>query len=100
MSRTDPRRANGHRRNQLRARLLATTTVCEVCGEALNRAIPPGHPLAPEVDERVPIAAGGNPLDRGGTRLIHAQCNKAEWQRWRRRVRRVAMPVVVTARSW
>jgi hypothetical protein len=89
---------NGHRRRQLRARLLRTTTVCEVCGHELDESLPAGHPMAAEVDERIPIAFGGDPLDPANVRLVHAQCNRAEWQQWR--VQQTAPVTFVTSSRW
>ena len=69
----NPRRANGHRRNQLRAQVLREETHCWLCGEEVDRTLPPFLPGSPEVDEVVPVSLGGDPLARANCRLAHRQ---------------------------
>ena len=80
---TNPRYANGHRRRQLRARVLATEQTCawEHCewpDQQIDKTLPPNHPLAGEVDEIIPVSRGGDPLARDNCRLLHRQriCNQ------------------------
>jgi 5-methylcytosine-specific restriction endonuclease McrA len=95
---SDPRYRNGHRRRQLRQRLLRSTSTCAVCGGELDKTIPPHHPDSVEVHERIPVAADGDPLSRANTVAVHSRCNKAEWQRW---VKVQQAPVTfVTSRRW
>lgn len=72
---SNPRRANGHRRNQVRRRVLAEEDICWLCNEPVDKTIPTPHPLSPEVDEIVPVSLGGDPLDRRNCRLSHRICN-------------------------
>ena len=77
----NPRYANGHRRRELRKRVLASEDVCawEFCpwpGEQIDKALPAGDPKAPEVDEIIPVSKGGDPLTRANTRLLHRWCNQ------------------------
>lgn len=71
----NPRQANGHRRRQLRARVLAEETDCWICGEPVDKQLRTPHPGSPEVDEVVPVSLGGDPLDRDNCRLSHRLCN-------------------------
>lgn len=97
------RYANGHRRRQLRARVLAEEDTCGICGQPVDRALrlgPDGkpHPLSPEVDEIIPFSLGGSPLERSNVRIAHRACN----QRRGNGTKRVP-PVptqVVTSRVW
>lgn len=88
--------ANGHRRRQVRARVLAEETDCHLCGKSVDQALTiawghhgpkcqgegcPGcvpHPMRAEVDEIIPRSKGGNPLDRDNCRLSHRRCNRAK----------------------
>ena len=92
---SNPRNANGHRRRQVRARVLAEETHCAICGEWVDKSLglmagvhsdrctEPGcpgcvpHPMRPEVDERIPVSQGGSPIDRANCRLAHRRCNLA-----------------------
>ena len=76
MAASNPRRANGHRRNQLRARVLREETHCAICGEEVDVSLPHGLPGSPEVDELLPVSKGGDPLDRANCRLTHRTCNR------------------------
>jgi hypothetical protein len=52
---------------------------CHLCGQGVNTRLPHGLPGSPEVDELVPVALGGDPLDRGNCRLAHRYCNRLRW---------------------
>lgn len=93
---TGPANANGHRRRQIRARVLAEETHCALCGRLVDKSLTnmPGqhgprcadrecagcvpHPQRAEVDEDLPRARGGSALDRDNTRLMHRACNGAK----------------------
>lgn len=75
----NPRRANGHRRNELRRRVLARDEQCWICGLDIHKGLPYGHPEAPEVDELIPVAHNGSPYDPNNCAATHSCCN-----RWRK----------------
>ena len=71
----NPRRANGHRRDALRARVLGRGEPCWICGLPID---PSEHNLSPVqgvVDELVPVSKGGSPLDPGNCAPTHRCCN-------------------------
>jgi hypothetical protein len=71
----NPRYANGHRRRQLRARVLARDSRCWLCGKTVDKSLGRLHPLAPEVHEILPVSRGGDPLSLENTTLCHRACN-------------------------
>ena len=91
--------ANGHRRRQLRARVLAEETHCALCGGWVDKTLrmQPGahgprcpggdctgcipHDMRPEVDEDLPRSRGGSPYDRTNCRLMHRKCNRDKGNR-------------------
>lgn len=73
---SNPRYKNGHRRRKLRARILATETHCALCGQPVDQTLHHLDPMAPEIDEIIPISHGGNPLSRANTQLVHRTCNQ------------------------
>lgn len=93
---SQPANANGHRRRQLRARVLAEETHCALCGGPVDKTLGmmPGrhgpkcqgrhctgcipHPNRAEVDEDLPRARGGSPYERDNCRLMHRTCNRAK----------------------
>ncbi len=102
MGKGNPRRANGWRRDQLRKWLGAQGLPCALCGKPIDYSlttwIDPGdgrvkrHPLSFEVDEIVPVALGGDPLDRANVQPAHRICNQKKGKRVAARV--VARPAV------
>lgn len=68
---TNPRNANGHRRRQLRARVLAEEDICWLCGSPVDKTLKTPHPGSPEIDEIIPVSLGGDPLARSNCRLAH-----------------------------
>lgn len=89
-----PANANGHRRRQLRIRVLAEEATCALCDQHVDKTLTtlpgqhgprctggdcPGcipHPMRAEVDEDIPRARGGSPYDRANCRLMHRRCNR------------------------
>jgi len=94
----NPRRSNGHRRDQLRARVLREESQCGICGGEVDVTLPHGMPESPEVDEILPVSKGGSPLDRANVRLSHRLCNQKRGAADREYPR----PAVtfVTSRTW
>lgn len=80
---SNPRRANGHRRNELLRWLRAQERPCWIC-RAFGRPgridydLPPGLPGSFECDELIPVSKGGSPFDRGNVDAAHRACN--EWR--------------------
>lgn len=74
--RHNPRYANGQRRRLLRARVLAAYDTCAICGKPVDKTLRTPNPMAPEVDEIIPIARGGSPYDWNNLELVHRICNR------------------------
>lgn len=82
---SNPRRANGSRRNKIRARWKAIGAPCALCGRPIDYSL--GwvvdrrtgkrrmHKMAFVVDEIIPVSKGGNPLDFNNTQPTHWICN-------------------------
>lgn len=76
---TNPRRANGTKRDRLRKRVLREESHCHLCNQAVDVTLPHGLPGSPEVDEILPVTYGGDPLDRQNCHLSHRYCNRKRW---------------------
>lgn len=72
----DPRKIYPALRNSLRKRVIATYDTCAICGREVDKTLPYLDPLAPEVDEIVPVARGGSPYDWDNLQLVHRICNQ------------------------
>ncbi|MFT8639033.1 HNH endonuclease signature motif containing protein [Bifidobacterium sp.] len=81
MSRCNPRRANGSRRDAVVARVRAAYETCAICGGHIDRRLKTPHPLSAEVDEIVPVSRGGSPYMFSNCRLTHRQCNRMKSNR-------------------
>ena len=75
MGKSNPRVANGHARRELRRWWKSQGLPCQICGGAIDYALPSLHPLSFEVDEKVPVSRGGDPLSRENTGPAHRSCN-------------------------
>ena len=80
---SNPRRANGARRDSIRARWRAIGAPCWICGHPIDYTLGMvtvdgkrrPHPMSFVVDEVVPVKYGGDPLDFDNTRPAHYICN-------------------------
>lgn len=98
---SNPRRANGHRRNQVRAQVLREEDACWLCGLPVDKTLPPYLHGSPEVDEIVPIAQGGSPTDRANCRLSHRICNVRRGQQTKAALKaKRKLAHFVTTRTW
>lgn len=74
----DPRKKNPALRRQLRARIFSQSDVCALCGYAVDKTLGPYTPESPELDEKIPVARGGDPFDINNLQLTHRKCNRAK----------------------
>lgn len=85
--RQNPRRANGTRRDRIRAELAHSGRPCGICGQAIDYSAPYRLPTgginaaAFVVDEIVPVSRGGNPLDIANCQPAHYACNARKGNR-------------------
>lgn len=79
--RRNKRVANGARRRQVRARVLAAYDVCAICGQPVDKTLRTPHPMSPEVDELIPVSKGGDPYSFENCRLTHRRCNRLKSDR-------------------
>lgn len=97
----NPRQANGHRRRQLRARVLREEDECWRCGLPVDKTLPPHLDGSPEVDEVIAVALGGDPLDRANARLAHRLCNVQAGEQTKKQLKaRRTIEAFETSRSW
>ena len=75
-ARRNRRVSNGHRRRQIRARILAAYDTCAICGKPVDKTLKTPHPMSAEVDELIPISRGGDPYSFTNCRLTHRRCNR------------------------
>lgn len=76
MPSNNPRYRHYKERQNARAWVLATQDHCHLCGLPVDKTLPKNSPMAPEVDEVVPISRGGSPIDKDNLRLAHRICNQ------------------------
>lgn len=77
----DPRKTHPAMRRAIRAKVLAGSDHCAICGKPVDKSLPAHHPLAPEVDEIIPVSRGGSPYDIDNVQLVHAKCNQRKGNR-------------------
>ena len=59
-------------------KVMATQTVCGICGKPVDKSLKYPHPLSACVDHIIPIAKGGHPSDIENMQLAHWCCNRAK----------------------
>ena len=59
-------------------KILATQSVCGICGLPVNKKLKYPHPMAPCVDHIIPIDRSGHPSDISNLQLAHWKCNRAK----------------------
>jgi 5-methylcytosine-specific restriction endonuclease McrA len=75
-----PDQKGEHRRQyQLnKKKILATQTICGICGKPVDMSLMYPHPLSACIDHIVPVAKGGHPSDINNLQLAHWACNRAK----------------------
>ncbi|NMM99339.1 HNH endonuclease [Bifidobacterium olomucense] len=81
MSRGNPRKTNGWRRNQLVARLRAAYDTCAICGRPVDKTIKWPSPWCGVADEIIPVSKGGDPYQWTNLELAHKWCNEIKSNR-------------------
>ena len=56
-------------------KILATQSVCAICGQPVNKNIRFPDPMSPTIDHIIPIDKGGHPSDISNLQLAHLCCN-------------------------
>ena len=69
-----------HRKAFERAKraILASETICGICGLPVDKSLKYPDPMAPCIDHIIPIDRGGHPSDRENLQLAHWKCNRAK----------------------
>lgn len=77
----DPRKQQGQRRAEVRKKILAMYDYCAICGRFVDKTLSQYDPMAPEVDEIIPVSRGGSPYDIDNLQLTHRICNERKGSR-------------------
>ena len=75
-----PDQKGSHRKQYAinKQKILATQTICGICGKPVDMELKYPHPLSACVDHIIPVAKGGHPSDINNLQLAHWQCNRAK----------------------
>lgn len=58
--------------------ILATQSVCGICGRPVDKSLKSPHPLSPTVDHIIPVNKHGDPIALENLQLAHRSCNRAK----------------------
>ena len=75
-TRTDRAPGNRAAYENARKKILATQTICGICGKPVDFSYKTPHPLSPTVDHIIPVSKGGHPSDMANLQLAHRCCNR------------------------
>ena len=56
--------------------ILATQSVCAICGKPVDKSIKYPDPMSPTVDHIIPLAKNGDPISLDNLQLAHRYCNR------------------------
>lgn len=56
--------------------ILATQSVCGICGKSVDKSIKYPDPMSPTVDHIIPVSKNGDPVSLDNLQLAHRYCNR------------------------
>ena len=56
--------------------ILATQSICGICGKPVNKSLKYPDPMSPTVDHIIPVTKRGDPLDLDNLQLARLMCNR------------------------
>ena len=56
--------------------ILATQTICGICGKPVDKSIKYPDPMSPTVDHIIPLSKNGDPCSLDNLQLAHRYCNR------------------------
>lgn len=59
-------------------KIMASETICGICGQPVDKSLRYPHPMAPCIDHIIPIDRSGHPSDISNLQLAHWKCNRAK----------------------
>ncbi|MBQ9008175.1 MAG: HNH endonuclease [Clostridia bacterium] len=64
--------------DRAKRKILASETICGICGLPVDKSLKYPHPMSPCIDHIIPIDRGGHPSDIHNLQLAHWKCNRAK----------------------
>ena len=56
--------------------ILATQSICGICGQPVDKSLKYPHPMSPTIDHIIPLAKNGDPYALDNLQLAHRKCNR------------------------
>ncbi len=56
--------------------ILATQSICGICGKPVDKSIKYPDPMSPTVDHIIPVSRNGDPIALDNLQLAHRYCNR------------------------
>lgn len=75
-TRTDRQAGNLQLFRANRKIILATQSVCAICGKPVDKSIKYPDPMSPTVDHIIPVSKNGDPVSLDNLQLTHRYCNR------------------------
>lgn len=58
--------------------ILATQSVCGICGRVVDKSLKYPDPMSPTVDHIIPVSRNGDPASLDNLQLAHRCCNRSK----------------------
>lgn len=56
--------------------ILATQSICGICGKPVDKTLKYPDPMSPVVDHIIPVSRNGDPVSLDNLQLAHRYCNR------------------------
>ena len=56
--------------------VLATQSICGICGKPVDKSLKYPDPMSPTVDHIIPVSKNGDPISLDNLQLAHRYCNR------------------------
>ena len=56
--------------------ILATQSICGICGKPVDKSLKYPDPMSPTVDHIIPVSKHGDPISLDNLQLAHRHCNR------------------------
>ena len=73
-----PEKSSAHRKlwEHNKKIILATQSICGICGQPVDKGLKFPDPMSPTVDHIIPVSKNGDPVALDNLQLAHRYCNR------------------------
>ena len=69
--------------------IIASQSVCAICGKPVDKSLKYPHPMCATVDHIIPVSKNGDPASLDNLQLAHMMCNRMKSDKLMKEVQKV-----------